>query len=314
MHPLKIVLAEPRGFCAGVDRAVDIIDLTVKAFDPPIYCRKEIVHNRHVVDGFIEKGVIFVEELEEVPDGATVVFSAHGVSPDVWNQARERNLNVIDATCPLVTKVHLEVLSFLKKGYGILYIGHRQHDEVVGVLGEAPVAVQLVENVEEAYVVEVPDANKVVCLTQTTLSVDDTAEIMTVLAERFPEMVRPSKSDICYATQNRQEAVKEVAREVDLLLVLGSQNSSNSNRLVDVARSCGTPSYLIHGVDDIEESWLDDAQSIGLSSGASTPEILVQRVVEYLKSRGEAEISTLQVAREDVTFRLPPQLKALSPA
>ena len=305
-----VVLAQPRGFCAGVDRAVEIIDLAVEAFTPPVYCRKEIVHNRHVVDNFKAKGVIFVEELADVPPDATVVFSAHGVSPEVWDQAREKNLHIIDATCPLVTKVHLEVRNFARKGYTILYIGHRAHDEVVGVRGEAPSNVALIENVEQAHAVEIDNPDKVACLSQTTLSMDETSDIIDVLRERYPEMVVPTKSDICYATQNRQEAVKALAAKVDLVLVLGSENSSNSNRLVDVARALGTEAHLIHNVQDIVPDWLKDARKIGLTSGASTPEVLVERIVDFLQKKDGARISTLEVAREDVTFGLPRELVA----
>ena len=305
-----VVLAQPRGFCAGVDRAVEIIDLAVEAFTPPVYCRKEIVHNRHVVDNFKAKGVIFVEELADVPPDATVVFSAHGVSPEVWDQAREKNLHIIDATCPLVTKVHLEVRNFARKGYTILYIGHRAHDEVVGVRGEAPSNVALIENVEQAHAVEIDNPDKVACLSQTTLSMDETSDIIDVLRERYPEMVVPTKSDICYATQNRQEAVKALAAKVDLVLVLGSENSSNSNRLVDVARALGTEAHLIHNVQDIVPDWLKDARKIGLTSGASTPEVLVERIVDFMQKKDGARISTLEVAREDVTFGLPRELVA----
>jgi len=293
-----------------VDRAVEIIDLAVEAFNPPVYCRKEIVHNRHVVDNFKEKGVIFVEELADVPPDATVVFSAHGVAPEVWDQAREKNLHIIDATCPLVTKVHLEVRNFARKGYTILYIGHRTHDEVVGVRGEAPSNVVLIENVEQALAVEIDNPGKVACLSQTTLSMDETSDIIDVLRERYPEMVVPTKSDICYATQNRQEAVKALAAKVDLVLVLGSENSSNSNRLVDVARALGTEAHLIHNVQDIVPDWLKDARKIGLTSGASTPEVLVERIVDFLQKKDGARISTLEVAREDVTFGLPRELVA----
>jgi 4-hydroxy-3-methylbut-2-enyl diphosphate reductase len=310
----KIVLAQPRGFCAGVERAVEIIDLAVQACPPPIFCRKEIVHNRHVVESFIRKGVRFVDELAEVPAGATVIFSAHGVSPEVWRDARAKNLDIIDATCPLVTKVHLEVRTFARRGYTILYVGHRAHDEVVGVRGEAPANVQLVQSVAEARRVEVPDPAKVVCLSQTTLSVDDTSGIISALKERFPQMETPPKSDICYATQNRQEAVKALARETDLVLVIGSSNSSNSNRLVDVAVTCGKPAHLIHGAEEIREEWFDGVQSVGVTSGASTPEVLVEGVVEALRRRGDAEITVLEVARENVTFALPRELARLQPA
>jgi 4-hydroxy-3-methylbut-2-en-1-yl diphosphate reductase len=303
-----IVLAQPRGFCAGVDRAVEIVELAVEAYGAPIYCRREIVHNKHVVRMLVEKGVVFIEELAEAPDGATVVFSAHGVAPDVWTDAKTRGLRVIDATCPLVTKVHLEVRHFARKGFTILYIGHRLHEEVVGVRGEAPGAVLLVESEAAAEAVAPPDPDRVACLTQTTLSVDETAGISAVLRRRFPRMVTPPKSDICYATQNRQEAVKALAREVQLVLVIGSTNSSNSNRLVDVARSCGVAAHLIHDADEIQTAWMDGVRAVGITSGASTPDVLVERVVESLSSGGDVRVETLSVAQENVTFGLPREL------
>ena len=305
----RILLAEPRGFCAGVERAVQVIDLVLEAYDAPIFCRREIVHNRHVVTGFEAKGVTFVEELQEVPDNSTVVFSAHGVSPTVWAEAEARGLTVIDATCPLVTRVHLEVKAFVKKDFTILYIGHAKHDEAVGVMGEAPDSVILVETVEDARSVEVSDASKVVCLTQTTLSVDDTQEIQDVLKSRFADLVVPPKSDICYATSNRQAAVKKLCESVDLVLIVGSGNSSNSNRLVEVARGCGTPSYLISKPEDVESAWLEGVNAIGISSGASTPEVLVDAVVADLKQDGAPEVGAVTVAIEDTVFRLPRELQ-----
>ena len=304
----RIYLAEPRGFCAGVERAVQVLDLVLQSYPPPIYCRKEIVHNRHVVEGFEAKGVTFIDELEEVPGDSTVVFSAHGVSPAVWSEGRKRGLEIIDATCPLVTKVHLEVKRYAGQGYTILYIGHARHEEAVGVMGESPDCVILVEDVEQAEAVEVPDCEKLVCLTQTTLSVDDTAAIVATLKRRFPEIITPAKSDICYATQNRQLAVKEMAVKADLVLVLGGTNSSNSNRLVEVSENCGTPAWLIANVAGIKPEWLEGVTSVGITSGASTPEVLVQEVVKELQTHGNPSIETVHVALEDTVFALPKSL------
>jgi 4-hydroxy-3-methylbut-2-enyl diphosphate reductase len=304
----KLVLAEPRGFCAGVERAVQVIDLVLEAYDAPIYCRHEIVHNRHVVEGFEKKGVIFVDEISEVPEGATTIFSAHGVSPAVWQDAKEKNLTIIDATCPLVTKVHLEVKSYAKKGFTIFYIGHRNHAEAVGVMGEAPDHVVLVETVEEAQSVQAADPSRAACLTQTTLSVDDTAAIVDVLKARFPEVVIPPKSDICYATSNRQAAVKKMAEEVRSVLVLGSSNSSNSNRLVEVARQCGADARLAPNIQSLDENWLKSCESLGITSGASTPDILVEEAVNHIRSLFDVEVTTVRVAIEDTIFKLPREL------
>ena len=305
----RVILAEPRGFCAGVDRAIEILDRTLEQLDTPVYCRREIVHNRHVVESFERKGVIFVDELHEVPEGATTVFSAHGIAPSVKEEAKTRHLQALDATCPLVTKVHHEISRFARHDSTILYIGHRNHDEAIGVMGEAPDKVILIENADQARTVHVPDESNVACLTQTTLSIDDTQHILSILKERFPSLMTPDKSDVCYATQNRQEAVKAVADKVDLVLVLGSTTSSNSKRLVEVARTRDTTAMLIGSVDDIDPQWIDDNEAIGITAGASTPEILVQEVVEYFKKQGVREISTLNVAQEDITFSLPKELQ-----
>ena len=301
---MEILLAAPRGFCAGVIRAVDVVDLCLERFGEPVYVRKEIVHNPYVVSELRDKGAIFVEELDEVPDGQLVVFSAHGVSPAVWKDSRERGLSVIDATCPLVTKVHLEALKYAKEGYSILLIGHKDHDEVLGTMGEAPEVSQLVEDVERARAIDVPDPDKVVVLTQTTLSVDDTADIVKALEDRFPNML--TRNDICYATSNRQAAVKAICPEVDLMLVIGAQNSSNCNRLREVAEAEGVPSYLVNGPDEIQDSWLMGAQRVGITSGASTPELLVNRVIDYLKP---TSVRNVEAMEENVSFLLPKALR-----
>lgn len=301
---MEVILSAPRGFCAGVVRAVDVVELCLERFGTPIYVRREIVHNPHVVSELRIKGAIFVEELDEVPEGQRVVFSAHGVSPKVWQKSRERRLQVVDATCPLVTKVHLEALKYAREGYSILLIGHRGHDEVVGTMGEAPEASILVEDVARARTVQVPDLEKVVALTQTTLSVDDTSDIMRVLMERFPKLV--SRNDICYATTNRQAAVKAIAREVDLVMVIGAQNSSNCNRLQEVAKAQGVPAYLINGPEDIQDGWLYGVERVGITSGASTPERLVEEVVAKLEP---SSVRNVEIVDEDVTFPLPKSLR-----
>src|SRR6266571_5799496 len=265
---MKVTLVRPRGFCAGVVRAIDIVDIALQKFPHPIYVRKEIVHNRSVVDNFRQQGVIFIDSLQEAPEGSLVIFSAHGVSPAVRQEARERNVHVIDATCPLVTKVHLEVHKYVKDGYSIILIGHKEHDEVVGTTGEAPDQIQVVGTVAEAAKVQVPDPNKVVCLTQTTLSVDETHDIAAAIKKRFPNLVNPTKDDICYATQNRQDAVKELIKVgIDLLLVVGSRNSSNSIRLCEVARAQGVESHLIDNASEIQAEWLTRAKNVGLTAG-----------------------------------------------
>src|SRR5258708_3448092 len=305
---MKVTLVRPRGFCAGVVRAIDIVDIALKKFPPPIYVRKEIVHNRAVVENFKHEGVIFIDSLQEAPPGSLVIFSAHGVSPAVRQEAIERDVHVIDATCPLVTKVHLEVHKYVRDGYSIILIGHKEHDEVVGTTGEAPDKIQVVGNVADAEKLEVPDPHKLVCLTQTTLSVDETKDIAQAIKRRFPDLVSPTKDDICYATQNRQDAVKELIRQgIDLLLVVGSRNSSNSIRLCEVARAQGVASHLIDNASEIQSAWLESIEKVGLTAGASAPEYLVEDVVKYLKSRG-ATVEDLEVIKEDVSFALPREL------
>jgi 4-hydroxy-3-methylbut-2-enyl diphosphate reductase len=307
---MKAILVRPRGFCAGVVRAIDIVEIALKKFPHPIYVRKEIVHNRAVVENFKRQGVIFIDSLQEAPEGSVVIFSAHGVSPAVREEAKQRKVHVIDATCPLVTKVHLEVHKYVRDGYSIILIGHKEHDEVVGTTGEAPDKIQVVGSVAEVAQLSVPDPKKLVCLTQTTLSVDETRDIALALRKRFPEMVSPAKDDICYATQNRQDAVKElIKRGIDLLLVVGSRNSSNSIRLCEVARANGIASYLIDNASEIQPEWLDNAENVGLTAGASAPDYLVEEVVSYLKSRG-ATMEELEVVKEEVSFALPRELLA----
>ncbi len=289
-------------------RAIDIVDIALEKFPHPIYVRKEIVHNRAVVENFKRQGVIFIESIQEAPPGSLVIFSAHGVSPAVRQEAKDRDVHVIDATCPLVTKVHLEVHKYVRDGYTIILIGHKEHDEVVGTTGEAPDKIQVVGTVEEVAKLQVPDPNKIVCLTQTTLSVDETRDIAAAIKQRFPNLVSPTKDDICYATQNRQDAVKELIKAgIDLLLVVGSRNSSNSIRLCEVARAQGVESHLIDNASEIQPSWLDHTQSVGLTAGASAPDYLVEDVVKYLKSRG-ATVEDLEVIKEDVSFALPREL------
>jgi 4-hydroxy-3-methylbut-2-en-1-yl diphosphate reductase len=301
----KVLLASPRGYCAGVERAVDAVDLALKRYGAPVYVRKQIVHNLHVVRDLEAKGAVFVEEETDVPEGATVVLSAHGVAPEVHTNAATRRLNVIDATCPLVTKVHLEARRFARDGYTILLIGHEGHEEVVGTSGEAPEHIVLVQDVEEAGRVEVADPARVSYLSQTTLSVDETTEIIEALRVRFPLIQGPPRDDICYATQNRQEAVKDIATRADLLLVIGSQNSSNSKRLVEVARALGTPAHLIDDDAEIREEWFEDVRVVGVTSGASAPEWLVERVLGYLAERGGTDVEQVNTVEEHMAFSLP---------
>ena len=309
-RPLQqIVLAGPRGFCAGVDRAIDIVELALQVCPPPVYVRKEIVHNRHVVEALRAKGAHFVDELDEVPDDATVIFSAHGISPAVRAEAQRRRLRVIDATCPLVTKVHLEAVRYAREGYSIILVGHADHDEVVGTMGEAPDRMFLIAHPEDVDRLDVPDPDKVAYLTQTTLSVDDTRDCIEALRRRFPKIVGPAKDDICYATQNRQAAVKTVASEVDVLLVIGAANSSNANRLVEVSTVMGTPSYLINDKNDIRPEWLEEAGRVGVTAGASTPEHLVTEVVEELRRKHGSNVQEVHVVEEDVRFGLPRELE-----
>ena len=285
-------------------RAIDVVELCLERFQPPVYVRHEIVHNSHVVDDLRDKGAIFVEDVDDIPEGSVVVFSAHGVSPTVWQQAQDRGLNIIDATCPLVTKVHLEALKYAREGYTIILIGHRGHVEIDGTLGQAPESTILIETAEEAAKVQVENPDRVVALTQTTLSMDDTAEVIAVLKERFPVLL--TRNDICYATTNRQNALKAISPDVGLVLVVGAQNSSNSNRLRETAEAAGRSAYLIDSPDDIDDAWLEGVQSVGITSGASTPEWLVDAVVDRLKPRN---VRTMSIAEENFTFVLPKQLR-----
>ncbi|GEL18538.1 4-hydroxy-3-methylbut-2-enyl diphosphate reductase [Pseudonocardia asaccharolytica] len=306
----RVLLAKPRGYCAGVDRAVEAVERALEQHGSPVYVRKQIVHNRHVVETLTERGAIFVDEADDVPEGALVVFSAHGVSPAVREQARERELHTIDATCPLVNKVHGEAKRFAREDYDILLVGHRGHEEVEGTAGEAPAHIQLVESAEDVARVTVRDPDKVVWLSQTTLSVDETMETVRALRERFPTLQDPPSDDICYATQNRQVAVKAMAPRCDLVLVVGSPNSSNSVRLVEVALSAGAgAAHLIDFAREIDESWLDGVETVGLTSGASVPEILVEGVLEYLAERGWTDVAEINTAEETVTFALPRELR-----
>jgi 4-hydroxy-3-methylbut-2-enyl diphosphate reductase len=304
----KVVLAFPRGFCAGVVRAIDIVNRALDAYGPPIYVRKEIVHNKFVVNELRQKGIIFVNELDEVPIGGRVIFSAHGVSPDISTAAKTRHLKIIDATCPLVTKVHREAVKYAKMGYTIVLIGHSDHDEVIGTLGEAPESIIVLDPEEDTEKFHVEDPTRVVYLTQTTLSLNDTRRIVDKLRRRFPLIKAPGSEDICYATQNRQSAVLELAQEADLILVVGSANSSNSCRLVEVAEGAGTPAYLIDDIEDIQIPWLSDVRVIGLTAGASAPEGLVESVVSYLNGLGYPDIETTGGIAEHVQFSLPSEL------
>jgi 4-hydroxy-3-methylbut-2-en-1-yl diphosphate reductase len=308
--PEKLLLATPRGYCAGVDRAVQTVERALEHYGAPVYVRKEIVHNKHVVAQLRERGAIFVDELDDsIPEGAITVFSAHGVSPAVHADATRRNLQTIDATCPLVTKVHREALKFASEGYTIVLIGHAGHEEVEGTMGEAPEHIVLVETEDDVDRLAVADPEKVAYVSQTTLSVDETAAIIARLRERFPAIVGPRTDDICYATTNRQLAVKQMARECDLVLVIGSQNSSNSNRLVDVARAAGADSHLIDHEGQVAEEWLEGARVVGITSGASAPEELVQRLVEFFRARGTEQVEDFEVLREDVRFMLPKTIR-----
>jgi 4-hydroxy-3-methylbut-2-enyl diphosphate reductase len=302
----KIILLRPRGFCAGVVRAIDVVKIVLNVYGPPIYVRKEIVHNRHVVDELRDAGAIFVEELSEVPIGARVIFSAHGVSPAVRREARERRLQVIDATCPLVTKVHLEAVKFARQNYTIVLIGHKDHDEVTGTLGEAPDATVLVENVEDVNRLNVRDPDRVAFITQTTLSLDETRDIVARLRDRFPSIKGPAAQDICYATENRQLAVKAVAPMCEALLVVGSQNSSNSRRLVEVCAQAGVPAYLVDDERDVNPAWLEQARVVAVTAGASAPEHLVQKLLTYLRTaHGFDDLEEVEIKEEDVRFSLP---------
>src|SRR5580765_7379214 len=305
----RVLLASPRGFCAGVERAVETVELALEHYGAPVYVRHQIVHNAHVVRDLEARGAVFVENEVEAPEGATIVFSAHGVAPAVYDRSAARGLNTIDATCPLVTKVHVQARRYAAEGYTVVLIGHAGHEEVVGTMGEAPESIVLVESVDDvAHLDRSPD-EKLAYITQTTLSVDETREIITALRRRFPNIRGPQREDICYATSNRQWAVKEMLEHVDALLVIGSKNSSNSTRLVEVARAEGVPAYLIDDETDIEETWFEGVETVGLTSGASAPEKLVERVCGWFRERGAGEIEPYQMVDEDVTFRLPVELR-----
>src|SRR5215217_1946915 len=307
--PEKLLLAAPRGYCAGVDRAVQTVERALELYGPPVYVRKEIVHNKHVVEQLRERGAIFVEEETEVPAGETVIFSAHGVAPSVHANAEARELRTIDATCPLVTKVHVEAKKFAAQGYTIVLIGHAGHEEVEGTMGEAPEHIVLIETEADVDTLEVPDPDRVAYISQTTLSVDETRAIIARLREKFPGITGPRTDDICYATTNRQAAVKQMAAECDLVLVIGSQNSSNSQRLVDVARDYGADAHLIDNEAQVRDEWLEGARVVGISSGASAPEELVKRLVDYFRARGTEHVSEFEVMREDVRFMLPKTIR-----
>jgi 4-hydroxy-3-methylbut-2-enyl diphosphate reductase len=307
--PRRVLLAAPRGYCAGVDRAVQTVEHALDLHGAPVYVRKEIVHNKHVVEQLTERGAIFVDQETEVPEGELVVFSAHGVAPAVHENAEKRKLRTIDATCPLVTKVHVEARKFAEEGYTIVMIGHDGHEEVEGTTGEAPESIILVETTEDVDRLEIEDPDKVAFITQTTLSVDETAGVIARLRDRFPNIASPKSDDICYATTNRQLAVKQMAPQCDLVLVIGSQNSSNSNRLVQVAEELGTPAHLIDNGSQIREAWLDGVRVVGISSGASAPEELVQGVVDFFRSRGTEDVSEFEVLKEDVRFMLPKSIR-----
>jgi 4-hydroxy-3-methylbut-2-en-1-yl diphosphate reductase len=304
----KILLLKPRGFCAGVVRAIDVVKIALELYGPPVYVRKEIVHNKHVVDELREAGAIFVEEVEEVPMGARAIFSAHGVAPAVRREAKQRRLEVIDATCPLVTKVHLEAVRFARDGYSIVLIGHKDHDEVIGTLGEVPERTFLVETVEDVDRLVLPDPDRVCYLTQTTLSLDETRDIVIRLKERFPAIQEPPAQDICYATENRQMAVKAVATACDLLLVVGSNNSSNSKRLVEVGENSGVRSYLVNDCTEIDTRWLDGVRNVAVTAGASAPEHLVDELIAFLKGHGFCLLEEIELVDEDVRFSLPVEL------
>jgi 4-hydroxy-3-methylbut-2-enyl diphosphate reductase len=310
---MKVLLASPRGFCAGVNMAIDSLDLALASLDPPIYVYHEIVHNKYVVEHFLNRGVTFVDDLAEVPHGATLLFSAHGVSPEIRRLARERNLRAIDATCPLVTKVHLEAIKYARAGYTILLIGHEGHDEVIGTMGEAPEAILLVENPESVAALQVADESRLAYLTQTTLSVDDANRIISKLKERFPKIESPPKEDICYATQNRQEAVSLLAPEADVVIVLGSQNSSNSQRLAELARERGIRAYLVDGPADLDEAWFQNAETVLVTAGASAPEQVVEECLDWLRGRYDATVEPRSIRQENVSFPLPRELRNLTP-
>ncbi len=308
---MRILMASPRGFCAGVDRAIEIVEIALERFGRPVYVRHEIVHNRHVVEDLRSKGAIFIDDLADVPRGARLIYSAHGVSPAVRAEAEKRDLQIIDATCPLVTKVHVETSRMLKRDLDIVLIGHAGHVEVEGTLGHGGERMQLVQTVEDVQALEVSDPNQLGCVTQTTLSIDDTREIMDALRSRFPEISLPRKDDICYATQNRQDAVKKLAQQAEVVIVVGAPASSNSNRLVELAEKLGARSYLVETADELEPAWIEGVSCVGVTAGASAPEILISQVVERLQSLGDGDVSidSLPIVEEGVVFQLPAALR-----
>jgi 4-hydroxy-3-methylbut-2-en-1-yl diphosphate reductase len=308
---MKIILASPRGFCAGVNMAIESLEMALKHFATPIYVYHEIVHNRYVVDSFRGRGVVFVDELHEVPVGSTLMFSAHGVSPQIRQLAKDRRLTALDATCPLVTKVHLEAIKYAREGYHIILIGHEGHDEVLGTMGEAPESITLVETEEEVAALPFTTADRLAYLTQTTLSVDDANRIIRCLRQRFPQIAAPPKDDICYATQNRQEAIRILASEADLCLVVGSQNSSNSQRLAEIAGEYQIPSYLVDGPEDLHSEWFDGIETVLISAGASAPEHLVEAIIDRLRESHQATVEVRTIRKEEVTFPLPKALRNL---
>ena len=308
---MKILLASPRGFCAGVNMAIESLDLTLREYGAPVYVYHEIVHNKYVVESFREKGAVFVDDLHEVPEKSVLLFSAHGVSPEIRKLARDRQLNAIDATCPLVTKVHLEAIKYAREGYTIFLIGHEGHDEVIGTMGEAPQAMVLVESEEDVDRLDIAPETKVAYLTQTTLSVDDANRIINRLRQRFPNLVNPPKEDICYATQNRQEAVRKLAIDADLCLVLGSQNSSNSQRLAELSMETGTAAYLIDGVADIDRNWFEGVETVLVTAGASAPEVVVNECLDWLVATYQATVEPVLIREENVKFPLPKKLRQL---
>ena len=309
---MKIILANPRGFCAGVNMAIESLERALQLYGTPLYVYHEIVHNRPVVERFTRRGVVFVDGIDEIPEGATVLYSAHGVAPAIRAAAARRNLRAIDATCPLVTKVHLEAVRFAREGYTILLIGHQGHDEVLGTMGEAPGSIRLVQDEADVAALDLPPDARVAYLTQTTLSVDDAEVIIRALKRRFPHIIGPSRDDICYATQNRQEAVKELVPEADAVLVLGSQNSSNSKRLEEIARACGKPAYLIDGVRDLRLEWFTGDEALLVTAGASAPEDVVEECIGYLKERYGATVESRTVREEHVSFPLPRELRVIA--
>ena len=310
---MRVILASPRGFCAGVNMAIESLDLAIRAFGVPIFVFHEIVHNKHVVDSFRRQGAVFVNRIEEVPEQATLLFSAHGVAPEIRRQAAQRRIRAIDATCPLVTKVHIEAHRFAREGYTIILIGHQGHDEVVGTMGEAPHAIRLIETEQDVEHLDIPDPSRVAYLTQTTLSVDDTQRIIDRLRLRFPQIVGPARDDICYATQNRQDAVRQLAREADVALVVGSQNSSNSRRLQELAGDLGIPAHLIDGSEEIQDAWFQGRETVLVTAGASAPESVVGQCVDDLIQRYGASVEFRSLQKEEVRFPLPRELRGIAP-